>query len=257
MTDPVWTPDLLASPHDASDKADRVRRMFDSIAPRYEFVNTVCSAGRDAHWRRAAVRLADVRSDDDVLDVACGTGDFARAFLAVNPRRVVGVDFAHEMLLRAVHSPTRDTNPGPHSVEPLTHWVEADALRLPFRDGSFSIVSCAFGVRNFADLEAGLREMHRVLRPGGRAIILEFTRPGNPVARRLYEFYASRVMPLAATWLSGDRGGAYRYLPRSVVSFLTTGQMVESLRRTGFARAQAAALTLGVVTVYRATRDRA
>jgi demethylmenaquinone methyltransferase/2-methoxy-6-polyprenyl-1,4-benzoquinol methylase len=109
-------------------------------------------------------------------------------------------------------------------------------------------------VRNFADLSGGLTEMRRVLRPGGRAVILEFTRPRGALARSVYEFYASKVMPAAATWLSGDRSGAYRYLPRSVVSFLTAEQMIAALRSVGFSHADARPLTLGVVTIYRAQR---
>lgn len=240
----VWTSDLLESPHDVADKAGRVRRMFNAIAPRYERVNTLFSAGRDLFWRRSAVERSQVRGDDDVLDVACGTGDFARAFGSAGPRSVVGCDFAHEMLIRAADGSMQVGG------DKCGHWIEADALRLPFRDASFSIVSCAFGVRNFADLPAGLREMHRLLRPGGRVVILEFTRPPNPVMRRLYEFYANRVMPLAATWVSHDASGAYRYLPRSVVSFFDVPAMVEELRRAGFDRASATPLTFGVVAVY-------
>jgi len=239
----VWTPELLASPHEASDKAARVRRMFNGIAERYELVNRVFSGGRDARWRRGAVERARVRADDLVLDVACGTGDFARAFAGGGARLVVGCDFAVEMLAMAAKRPGK-----------TLRWVEADALRLPFRSNAFSIVSCAFGVRNFADLDAGLTEMHRILRPGGRAVILEFTRPRNPIARRLYELYSHRIMPRAAALISGDRTGAYRYLPRSVVSFLDAEQMVERLGRAGFSDVAVTPLTLGVVTVYVAAR---
>jgi demethylmenaquinone methyltransferase/2-methoxy-6-polyprenyl-1,4-benzoquinol methylase len=243
VEDEVWTPDLLASPHEASDKAARVRRMFNGIAPRYELVNRVFSGGRDARWRRRAVKLARVTPTDIVLDVACGTGDFARAFAAAGAALVVGCDFAHEMLALAANRPGN-----------RLRWVEGDALRLPFRGGAFSIASCAFGVRNFADLDAGLTEMHRVLRPGGRIVILEFTRPRNPIARGLFELYSHRIMPPAAALISGDRIGAYRYLPSSVVSFLDAGQMAERLRRAGFADPAVTPLTMGVVTVYVATR---
>ncbi|MEK6799905.1 MAG: ubiquinone/menaquinone biosynthesis methyltransferase [Planctomycetota bacterium] len=243
MTDrPAWTDDLLASPHEAADKASRVRAMFNAIAPRYELVNTVFSAGRDASWRRHAVQLAGVRPDDDVLDVACGTGDFARAFLRGGARSVTGCDFAHEMLLRAAGLSSSSR-------------IEADALRLPFADESFSIVSCAFGVRNFQSLEAGLREIRRVLRPGGRAVILEFTRPTNTIFRFLYEFYAGRIMPAAAAIVGRDRSGAYRYLPRSVVSFLTADEMVRCLQGCGFGGPRATALSWGIVAVYVAPRD--
>jgi demethylmenaquinone methyltransferase/2-methoxy-6-polyprenyl-1,4-benzoquinol methylase len=264
--DPLWTPELLESPHRAPDKSSRVRRMFNAIAPRYELINSLFSFRQDAYWRRRAVQLAAVRGDDDVLDVACGTGDFARAFGQAGPRRVVGCDFAHEMLIRAASGRERTVGPASGS-ERTSHraatvrertrnsvWIEADALCLPFRDGSFSIVSCAFGVRNFVDLDRGLCEMHRVLRRGGRAVVLEFTRPPSPIFRRLYEFYSNRLMPTAASWISGDRSGAYRYLPRSVVSFLDAGQMGVRLADAGFSRVSATPLTMGIVTIYVAER---
>jgi demethylmenaquinone methyltransferase/2-methoxy-6-polyprenyl-1,4-benzoquinol methylase len=252
--------------------------MFNAIAPRYELINSLFSMGRDAYWRRRAVQLAAVRPDDLVLDIACGTGDFARAFCEAGPRGVVGCDFAHEMLRYAKRKkgvrkilPERpggcfaqnlpDTFSSPRKKLPDTffpfspRWCEADALRLPFADGSSSITSCAFGVRNFDDLDAGLAEMSRVLRPGGRAVILEFTRPGNALVRRLYEIYSTHLMPAAASLISGDRSGAYRYLPRSVVSFLSVEQMCMRLLAAGFGRPTATPLTGGIVTVYIATRD--
>ncbi|MFH1110140.1 MAG: class I SAM-dependent methyltransferase [Planctomycetota bacterium] len=265
--EPAWTPELLQPPHEAADKARRVRRMFNAIAPRYALVNALFSGGRDAHWRRRAVKLARVRADDDVLDIACGTGDFAHAFAKARPRRVVGCDFAHQMLIRAASASERSAGAAtvrkrlgtwggePVACAPGSDWLEADALHLPFRNGRFSIASCAFGVRNFADLGAGLGEMFRVLRPGGRAVILEFTRPTNALVRCLYELYSNRLMPIAASWVSGDRSGAYRYLPRSVVSFLSADQMCAKLHAAGFVQAAATPLTLGVVTVYIATRS--
>ena len=240
----AWSQQQLQAPHEVADKAGRVRRMFNAIAPRYELVNRLFSFGRDRSWRRRAVRLAKVRADDDVLDIACGTGDFARSFAKAAPRSVVGCDFAEEMLALAAAQP-------PHSIT----WREADALNLPFDDGSFSITSCAFGIRNFQDLDRGLAEMHRVLRPGGRAVILEFSRPKNRVFRFLYEIYANRFMPFAATLISRDRTGAYRYLPRSVVSFTTEQEVCDALRAAGFSRTNTFALTMGVVTVFVAQRD--
>lgn len=237
--EPAWTTELLSAPHVASDKAQRVRRMFNAIAPRYELVNTVFSGGRDASWRRRAVALANVSTSDTVLDVACGTGDFARAFHRRGVRSVVGCDFARDMLERAAAR----SGPG-------IDWCEADALHLPFGDARFDILSCAFGVRNFQDLDRGLTEMRRVLRRGGRVVILEFTRPTARFFRWAYELYANRIMPQLAAWLSGDAAGAYRYLPRSIASFLTAKQMVARLVGAGFSHVRATPLTMGVVTVY-------
>lgn len=251
QNEPAWTSQTLARPHHAPDKSLRVRRMFNGIAHRYEFINTLFSAGRDAAWRREAVRLAQISSADDVLDVAAGTGDFARAFAAAGARLVVGVDFAHEMLRLAVAKQDRDP-----IRSPTTCWCEADALRLPFPSGCCSVVSSAFGVRNFADLDVGLAEMFRVLRPGGRAVILEFTTPTNRITRAMYHLYSQRLMPMAASIISRDREGAYRYLPRSMVSFPGAEQVCECLRGVGFADAIATPLTLGIVTVYVARRDK-
>ncbi len=241
---PEWTSKLLDAPHEVSDKSGRVRRMFNAIAPRYELVNTLCSVGRDAYWRKQAVRLVGARAGDRVLDVACGTGDFSRTFLSAGVAGVVGCDFAHDMLALA-DAPRRGNRSGARVA-----WCEADAQRLPFRSSRFSIVSCAFGVRNFADLDAGLGEMYRVIAPGGRVVILEFTRPRNRIARQMYEVYSNHLMPMAASVISRDRSGAYRYLPRSVVSFLDGSQMAERLEDVGFVDVCATHLTLGVVTVY-------
>lgn len=241
----AWDEQSLEQPHQATDKSHRIRAMFNAIAPTYERVNRVFSMGRDAGWRKKAMRLVGVHRADSVLDIACGTGDFTRSLAAAGTGQVVGCDFAHQMLIRAATCKTD-----------RIAWCEGDALRLPFSDGSFSLVGCAFGVRNFQDLDEGLSEMHRVLLPGGRAVILEFTRPTNRIARMLYECYAGRVMPLGASWISGDRTGAYRYLPRSVLSFVNAQEMCARLRQAGFADTTATPLTFGVVTVYVAKRDR-
>lgn len=241
----VWDDARLADPHGQPDKAARVRAMFDAIAPTYERVNRLASLGLDARWRRALVAAADVRADDVLVDVACGTGDVCRAFAGGRPApaRIVGVDFAANMLELAQARPAGGTA-----------WCRADALRLPLRDGSASIVTSAFGVRNFQDLGVGLREMWRVLRPGGRALILEFGLPTTPVLRRLYGVYFTRVMPRVAALLARDRAGAYRYLPRSVLSFADRAGIVASLSAAGFASVDVIPLTLGVVSIYRARK---
>ncbi len=243
-TRPVaWDREALRAPHARADKAARVEAMFDAIAPTYERVNRVVSFRRDAAWRRATIAAADVRPDDIVLDVCCGTGDMMRAFAAHEPppRLIIGADFAAGMLACA-------SVPCSGAATAL---LRADALRLPLRDGSVDIVSCAFGVRNFQDLDAGLREMHRVLRRGGRVVILEFALPEHPLLRWGYRLYCERVLPRIAAVISRDRTGAYRYLPSSIRTFERRGAMVARLEQAGFDRVSARPLDLGGVVIYR------
>ncbi len=240
----AWDDARLRDPHAQSDKAARVRSMFDQIAPTYELVNRRLSIGRDAYWRRRAVELAGVGPHDRVLDVACGTGDFARAFSAAGPAAVVGCDFSVGMLSQAAAHPVADIK-----------WCRADAQALPFRDECFTVAACAFGVRNLQDLAAGLTEMRRVLRSGGRLVILEFSMPASMVFGSLYLFYLRRVLPRLATWISRDHSGAYRYLPASVSSFLDWRGMAEAFRGARFGRVEQVGLTGGVVSVHLAWKE--
>lgn len=242
----VWDAARLHSPHTQRDKSARVRRMFDAIAPTYERVNAVASAGRDARWRREMVRLADVRAEDVLLDIACGTGDVARTFAAGDPRpaMILGLDFSGPMLDEAVRRPIRRGT-----------FVQADALRIPLAPATASIATCAFGVRNFQDLAVGLAEMYRVLRPGGRAVILEFSLPRNRMLRKLYLLYFNRIMPVLATWISRDGSGAYRYLPRSVVSFHGRDELMSCFRAAGFTEVAAHSRTMGIVTIFVARKS--
>ncbi|MFQ5410822.1 MAG: bifunctional demethylmenaquinone methyltransferase/2-methoxy-6-polyprenyl-1,4-benzoquinol methylase UbiE [Phycisphaerae bacterium] len=239
----IWDDGRLVRPHDQPDKARRVREMFDRIAPTYERVNRWLSAGRDAAWRRRAVKLAAIEPTDRVLDVACGTGDFARAFSKADPQCVVGTDFSERMLDLAPRG-------GTDAIE----WCRADALALPFADASYSVVSCAFGVRNFQNLSAGLREMHRILRPGGRAVILEFSMPRSGPVASLYSIYFHRVLPRAARWISGDRSGAYDYLPKSVSSFLDAAGIISALQSADFTYVESRSLSMGIVRVFVAVK---
>ncbi len=257
--DILWDEPRLESPHTQRDKAARVRGMFDRIAPTYELVNAVASMGRDARWRRQMVRLAAVRPDDALLDVACGTGDVARTFASagIRPASIIGLDFSLPMLRLAKKGsgPFCAKHPsgrsGKRYLTPFSpHFCQGDAQLLPVASRSVSIVTCAFGVRNFQNLDAGLREMHRVLRSDGRAVILEFTVPTSFVFRRLYLFYLQRILPALATLISRDRTGAYRYLPCSVVSFPGRDAIISSLRAAGFSRVTVHPLSLGIVAVY-------
>ncbi len=242
----LWDEQTLRDPHAREDKARRVRAMFDAIAHSYERVNRIVSLGQDARWRKRAVALAEPRPGEVVLDVCCGTGDMIRTFARTQPglARIVGVDFAGRMLRGGRYD----------GLDVPVHLLRADGLRLPLRDACADIVSCAFGVRNFQDLDAGLREFARVLRPGGRCVILEFAMPESRLVRWGYRVYSDRVLPLLATWVSRDRTGAYRYLPRSIETFDRPDQMVRRLEGTGFEAVRAVPLNLGTVVIYAGRR---
>ena len=241
----VWmASELSENPHEIPDKADRVQRMFAAIAHRYDLNNRLHSFGRDQAWRRAVVRLADVGSGDEVLDVACGTGDLTEAFARVRPAGVTGLDFTAAMLDLARDKARRLPGDCP---EPA--YVQGDAEHLPFDDRRFDIASIAFGIRNVSDPAGAIAEFRRVLRPGGRLLILEFSEPPNPVLRAFNRLYTRRIMPVTATLLARDRSGAYRYLPRSVSTFLDPPKLAEMLEDAGFEKIEQRPQTFGVCTI--------
>jgi len=243
----VWNDALLANPHAAADKRARVQRMFAAIAGSYDLNNRLHSLWMDQRWRRKAVRLAEVRPTDVVVDVACGTGDLSLLFAGTPARRVIGIDFTFEMLPIARGKAASARRPSPA-------FINGDALTLPLCNACADVVSISFGLRNLADPTGALREFHRVLRPAGRLIILEFSLPENRVFRRLYNFYFRKVLPRTATWISGDKSGAYRYLPESVNTFVQRGQIMDMMRQAGFTQVQQHPLTFGVCVCYRAMR---
>ncbi len=188
-----------------SEHARRVREMFAGIAGRYDLLNHLLSVNTDKRWRRLVARsLRDVLSAEGAraLDVACGTGDLALALVELTGARIVGTDFCRPMLEIAARKSAANVSEIP--------FVEGDALRLPFAERSFEAVTIAFGLRNLSDVEGGLRELWRVLRPGGRAAILEFSRPVVPGFRSLFQFYFTRVLPKVGGMISGSRGD-YEY----------------------------------------------
>ena len=213
--------------------ADGVRRMFDRIAPVYDAMNRVMTAGLDRRWRRVTVEHV-VRNGDRVLDACCGTGDLAIAARA-RGADVVGLDFSEAMLERA----------GGKSTE--IEWVRGDVLALPFDDASFDAVTVGFGVRNVDDLDAGLRELRRVLRPGGRLGILEITRPRGVVAP-FYRLWFDRVVPLLGKVLPG--GAAYTYLPASVRRFPGPEELAALLERSGFTAVRFRLFAGGIVALH-------
>jgi demethylmenaquinone methyltransferase / 2-methoxy-6-polyprenyl-1,4-benzoquinol methylase len=215
---------------------DAVRSMFDRIAPVYDAMNRVMTAGLDQRWRRRTAEAA-VRPGDRVLDACCGTGDLALACERAGGR-VVGLDFSERMLERA-----RRKSDG-------VEWVRGDLLELPFEDGSFDAATVGFGVRNVADLERALAELRRVLRPGGRLGILEITTPRGPL-RLFYGLWFDRVVPLLGKLLRG--GSAYTYLPASVRRFPAAEELTALLERAGFAAVSARLFAGGIVALHTGT----
>ena len=247
----VWREGELDDPHASQYKANKVRSMFAAIAGSYDLNNRVHSLWFDQAWRRHAVRAAAVRGGDVVLDVACGTGDLTEAFAARSPAsEVVGVDFTPEMLDIARTKQGRLAD----KVSGRIRYEQGDAQQLHLADASVDVVSIAFGIRNVQEPERAIREFARVLRPGGRLVILEFDNPRFAPVRWFNIFYSGWLMPRTATLLSGDRSGAYRYLPRSVESFMSREDMIEAIGRHGFAGVTAKPLSMGICVCYRAER---
>lgn len=210
-----------------------VEAMFDRIARRYDLVNTLLSGGTDGGWRRAAARSARLGGGGIALDVACGSGRLS-AELARTGARVVGLDFSREMLRIA----RRDRS--------ALSFVRGDALALPFPNGTFDAITIAFGLRNLADPRRGLDEMLRVLRPGGRAVVLEFVRPPRGIVGASYRAYLRHVLPWLGGAVSGDRH-AYRYLSDTVDSYRTPEELVELATAAGWGEVTYRGLMLGTV----------
>jgi len=245
-----------AAPEGASDAdsaARAVREMFTSIAPRYDFLNHALSFNVDRlWWRRTARAFAEILAQPDarILDLCCGTGDMTFALrkqAGMRSLQVVGADFSHAMLQCALLKSRGRAAQNGNSMTP--RWIEADALRLPFPDQHFSLVTSAFGFRNLADYDGGLREIVRVLRPGGECGILDFSEPSGFIGR-LYRVYFKRILPRVGTLLSGVRG-PYAYLPDSVERFPQPQEMLDRMRCAGFREASWSPYTFGIAGLYR------
>ena len=239
-----------------ADASSKIREMFTQIAPRYDLLNHLLSLQLDRLWRaRAAKRLKSilVRPDALVLDLCCGTGDLALALSRAGKARIMGADFAHPMLVRArFKSQLVPSHSGLPVLPPLLVF-EADALRLPFADASFDLVTSAFGFRNLANYEAGLREIQRVLKPGGAIAILEFTEPPEGLLGDFYRCYFCKVLPRIGGLISGDQA-AYRYLPNSVARFFRPPELAELMRAVGYQSVDYRVWTLGTVALHNGLR---
>ena len=238
-----------AAPEGATDKdsaARAVREMFTAIAPRYDLLNHLLSVNIDKlWWRRTARSFSGIlsRPDSRVLDLCCGTGDMTFALRREGPQaHITGADFSHAMLQLASAKTTTVRR---------VRWIEADALQLPFLDESFDLITSAFGFRNLADYDAGLREIYRVLRPGGEFGILEFSEPKGLLGN-VYNFYFKSVLPRVGRMISGSK--AYSYLPASVERFPSPAEMLERITAAGFQEPVWTPYTFGVAGLFRAKR---
>ena len=229
-------------------QTEEVKRIFSTIAPEYDRFNKISSFGRDRVWRKRAVQLAKIKRSTHVLDLAAGTGDLTLAIVTQGvPSEIVSTDLVPEML--EIAKVKLADYAGPTRIE----FAIADAQALQFPDGSFDVVSVAFGVRNMPDRAANFREVHRVLRPGGRYVILEFSRPSNTLFRQCYHFYLRTVIPFVGGRLTGDRKSC-EYLNESILAFPGQHALAGELYKAGFKEVSWENLTFGVVAVHVAVK---
>jgi demethylmenaquinone methyltransferase/2-methoxy-6-polyprenyl-1,4-benzoquinol methylase len=242
---------MAAVPYKNSNlsKKGQVEEMFDHISHRYDLLNHLLSANIDKLWRKKSIKMLHKFQPCSILDIATGTGDFAIAAAKLNPEKIVGIDLSEGML-----------KVGRQKIEKrgLSHLIElqkADSEALPFDNNTFDAAIVAFGVRNFENLEKGLAEIYRVLRPGGAFIVLEFSLPKNKVFRNLYFFYFIKVLPWLGRLVSKDNR-AYTYLPESVREFPDGADFVRILEKTGFVKSRWMSQTMGIAAIYESQKPK-
>jgi demethylmenaquinone methyltransferase/2-methoxy-6-polyprenyl-1,4-benzoquinol methylase len=238
MTEPV-TPYKNSS----LNKKQQVAKMFNNIAWRYDFLNHFLSFGIDKYWRRAAIEQLKIVRPKLILDVASGTADLALAAMKLNPAKVYGIDISTDMLAIGREKIRKKM------LQEKIELLESDSENMIFEDNKFDALTVGFGVRNFENLEKGLSEMLRVLKPGGKAVILEFSKPSSAVIGKLYTFYSSKVCPWLGNKISKDPA-AYTYLNRSVEAFPEGENFATILRKTGYKEVDVKTLTFGVASIY-------
>ena len=231
-------------------KKEGIRKLFDNIAPDYDKLNHILSMNIDKGWRRKAVKeLLDTKEPLNILDVACGTGDFTIEIAHKAPAgsKVTGIDLSEGMM-----------KIGREKIKAAgvdAQMVQGDCEELPYADNTFHRISVGFGVRNFEHLEIGLQQMHRVITPGGKLVVLELSVPSNPVIRWCYKLYFLKILPTIGGWISGDRG-AYEYLPASVLRFPAPDKFMQMLHQAGFSKVMHCSLTLGICRMYIAIKEK-
>lgn len=240
-------PSVLPYKNDEGGKKEQVAKMFDSISPKYDFLNHFLSLGIDILWRKTAIKTLKAENPKLILDVATGTADFAIESLKLNPSKVIGVDISEGMLSYGREKLKKKN---------LTHIIElqsGDSENLNFEANYFDAVIVSFGVRNFENLEKGLSNIHRVLKPNGSIVVLEFSKPKYFPFKQLYNFYFNFILPRIGKTVSKDNA-AYTYLPESVKAFPDGKDFVNILEKIGFKQTICKSLTFGISTIYKAKK---
>lgn len=221
-----------------SDKKTQVKKMFDNIAGKYDFLNHFLSLGLDFYWRKKALQLTGLSSDSILLDVACGTGDVAIQAKKMGVRKIYGADFSHNML--SLFDKKSNWIDG--------HLVQMVAEKIPFKNDSVTNITVAFGVRNFYDIQEGFNSFYRILKQNGKATVIEFRMPSNKIIKSIYRFYFKNILPVLGGIISGDKA-AYTYLPDSVEEFDNKVNLTSLLTNSGFREIKKYNFTLGTVQV--------
>lgn len=225
------------------EKKQQIALMFNNIAHKYDFLNHFLSMGIDKLWRRKAIKMLQQETPENVLDIATGTGDFAIEAKKLKPQKIVGIDISTGMLEVGKRKIQK------LKLENLIFLEEGDSENLRFEDAHFQAITVGFGVRNFENLQAGLREMHRVLTPAGVAVVLEFSKPRNFPIKQIYNFYFFRILPFFGRLFSKD-SSAYTYLPESVQAFPDGDVFLNELKKAGFSQTKQIPLTFGIASIY-------
>ena len=231
----------------ALSKKEQVSEMFDNVSHNYDFLNRVMTLGIDIKWRKKVVQIVKEKNPETILDIATGTGDFAIMLSKLNPKKIVGLDLSKGMLDIGIEKIKKK------NLDNLIEMVLGDSENLPFEDNSFDAITVGFGVRNFEDLDKGLQEIHRVLKPHGIFVVLETSQPDNYLIKKLFNFYSKYIIPTIGKLFSKDKK-AYTYLPESAAAFPYGKMFNNILEKNGFNNATNKPLTFGAASIYTATK---